>query len=178
MKILLEEVRNNRAFFVKMKTEETLKIEKLLSENLFSSNPSLAKRYGTTEVRIGFDRNSHHKESVDFLSYDPKANEYYCYEIKVSMADYRSNSKKTWLGDYNYLVLSEKLFNEKRLENWIAEIPANVGIIVADISTNKLKTVKKAKHQEISNEQKFELSQSLVRTLFYQNTKLRRKLDE
>lgn len=44
-----------------MKTVETLKIEQVLHKFLFGSNPKLAKEYGTTEVTVGFQRDSHGK---------------------------------------------------------------------------------------------------------------------
>ena len=33
-----------------------------------------------------------------------------CYEIKVTMQDFRSKAKKSWYGNYNYLVISSKLY--------------------------------------------------------------------
>ena len=39
-----------------MKRSETIIIESILYRNLFGTNPSLAKEYGTTEVTIQFPK--------------------------------------------------------------------------------------------------------------------------
>lgn len=75
-----------------MKRKETKIIEQVLYGNLFGTNPKLAKEYGTEEVPIGFARGgriNNKIEVVDFLSYDMKKDWFRCYEIKVSMSDFK-----------------------------------------------------------------------------------------
>ena len=79
------------------KTEETLIIEDVLYQNLFGSNPCLAREYGTKEVTVTLLKEKKVKEIVDFLSYNAKKDEFRCYEIKVSMADFKSKAAKTWM---------------------------------------------------------------------------------
>ena len=67
------------------KTEETLIIEDVLYQNLFGSNPCLAREYGTKEVTVTLLKEKKVKEIVDFLSYNAKKDEFRCYEIKVSI---------------------------------------------------------------------------------------------
>lgn len=160
-----------------MKTEETKGIESVLYYDLFGANPSLAKEYGTTEVTIGFQKDRKNdrkkKELVDFLSYDARKNIFRCYEIKVSMQDFRSNAAMSWYGNYNYLVLAKGLYQKQSLREWKKQIPDHVGIIVIDPDTkcNLQSVVKRPKYIEISEEQKDMLKRSLIRTLFYQNRK-------
>ena len=154
-----------------MKTEQTLIIEKVLLSGCFGANPSLAIEYGTSEVTIGFQRNGNGKEIVDFLSYDAKKNIYRCYEIKVSMQDFRSKAKKSWYGNYNYLVLSSELFSEQTKSEWKKELPDGVGLIVVNTHTGEKNTVISPKRQNITPEISNELQTSLLRTLFYQNVK-------
>lgn len=144
-------------------------IEKVLLQSCFGSNPKLAKEYGTAEVKIDFVRNGNGKESVDFLSFDPKTDIFKCYEIKISMADFHSNAKLSWHGNYNYLVLSNTLFEQQSLEKWKKEIPVNVGIIVVNTDTGWKRIVKRSKKLEIDKLQKEMLKNSLIRTMFYQN---------
>lgn len=152
-----------------MKTAETLKIEQVLRKSLFGSNPRLAKEYGTTEVTVGFQRDSHGKEIVDFLSYDPKKDVFKCYEIKVTMSDFHSKAAKSWYGNYNYLVLSRDLYLKQDIMDWITEIPAGVGIIIINTDSGLKETVRRAAKQDIDADVKDMLKNSLIRTLFYQN---------
>lgn len=154
-----------------MKTAETLKIEQVLRKSLFGSNPRLAKEYGTTEVTVGFQRDSHGKEIVDFLSYDLKKDIFKCYEIKVTMADFHSDAAKSWYGNYNYLVLSRDLYLKQDIMEWISEIPAGVGIITVNTDNGLKETVRRAVKQDIDADTKEMLKDSLIRTLFYQNQK-------
>lgn len=135
----------------------------------FGANPRLAKEYGTTEVTIDFQRNGNGRELVDFMSYDAKKNLFRCYEIKVTMADFKSKAKKSWYGNYNYLVLSKDLYLEQSLEDWKMSIPSHVGILVVNPESQSRKTIRKAVFTEISEEDKDMLKRSLIRTLFYQN---------
>ena len=35
-----------------------------------------------------------------------------CYEIKTSKSDFKSKAKKSFVGDFNYFVLMQKLMNK------------------------------------------------------------------
>ncbi|EPH72858.1 hypothetical protein D924_03004 [Enterococcus faecalis 06-MB-S-10] len=63
--------------------------------------------FGCFEVTIGWFG----KERVDFMTYSTD-NTIRCYEIKVTMADLKSSAKQTFLGDYNYLVITNKLWEK------------------------------------------------------------------
>ncbi|WP_162787410.1 hypothetical protein [Enterococcus hirae] len=39
-----------------------------------------------------------------------------CYEIKVSMADLKSKANQTFIGDYNYLVITQDLWEKMQEE--------------------------------------------------------------
>lgn len=152
-----------------MKKIETRIIEKVLLESCFGTNPKLAKEYGTTEVTIDFQRNGNGKELVDFISYDAKKDIFKCYEIKVTMQDFKSKAKKSWYGNFNYLVISKDLYEEQALEEWKEQLPKNVGIIVVDTNTDEKICVSRSSKIEISRDQKDMLKNSLIRSLFYQN---------
>ena len=57
---------------------------------------------------------------VDYMKFVPVNNsvsgiekgDFYCYEIKSCMADYESGHGLNFIGDYNYLVMTEELLNE------------------------------------------------------------------
>lgn len=157
-----------------MKTQETLKIEQVLLEGCFApNNPKLAKEYGIAEVTVGFQRNKQGHERVDFLSYDARNDIFRCYEIKVSMNDFKSEAKMSWYGNCNYLVITQELFQEKPLQWWKDEVPEYVGIIVVNTKSETKKAVKKATRLEIIGEVREMLKDSLIRCLFYENNKRR-----
>ena len=158
------------------KRMETKIIERVLLEACFGSNPKLAKEYGASEVSIDFARNGVKKELVDFMSYDAKADIFRCYEIKVTMSDFRSKAKLSWYGNYNYLVLSAALYRHQSLEEWKKQIPEPVGIIVVDTDAFSpvKESVKKASMQKITQEQNDALKKSLIRTLFYEQWEVQR----
>lgn len=158
------------------KTEETLIIENVLYKNLFGSNPCLAREYGTKEVTITLPKEKKVKEIVDFLSYNAVKDEFRCYEIKVSMADFKSKAAKSWVGNYNYLVISKELYLKQSLYDWKEQIPDHVGIIVINVERRSKWIAKRSVHMEITDSIKFMLRQSLLRTLFYQNDKLKKKI--
>lgn len=61
-------------------------------------------------------------EIVDFLTYDTKG-EWRCFEIKVSLSDFNSKNKCTFVGHFNYYVMPPELF-QKIKQN----IPAHIGV--------------------------------------------------
>lgn len=65
--------------------------------------------FGCFEVTIGW----YGQEIVDFITY-LSTGEFRCYEIKVSVADFKSKAKLSFHGDYNYYVIPEKLLHELR----------------------------------------------------------------
>lgn len=123
-----------------MKRKETLVIEEVLYKGLYGSNPRLAREYGAKEVTLGFARDNRIRgktEIVDFLSYDMKNDIYKCYEIKISMQDFKSDARKSWYGNYNYLVISKDLYSQEKLDWWKKQIPKEIGIIVVNIESGK-----------------------------------------
>lgn len=158
-----------------MKRKETKIIEQVLYGNLFGTNPKLAKEYGTEEVPIGFARGgriNNKIEIVDFLSYDMKKDWFRCYEIKVSMSDFKSKAAKSWQGNYNYLVLSEELYHQRPLDWWKNNVPKYVGIMVVNTASRFHFVAKRPVFQQITEERKDVLKKSLLRTLFYQKEKI------
>lgn len=76
--------------------------------------------------------------------------DFYCYEVKSSVEDFRSKNGHNFLGDYNYYVMTNEVF-----ENVKGEIPFYVGVFVPDNMNYRgewydLKSVKKAKRKDRS----------------------------
>ena len=101
------------------------------------------------EVTIGW----YGKERVDMLSYDTKGI-FRCFEIKSSVSDFYSKAKKTFLGHYNYFVLTKEVYDKVK-----EDIPSYVGVYINGVC------VKKAKKQSVDKDTINLLKDSMIRSL-------------
>lgn len=105
---------------------------------------------------VTFDYATSKAIRVDFMKFKPVNNtvsgiekgDFYCYEVKSSVEDFHSKNGHNFLGDYNYYVMPEDVF--ERVKN---EIPYYVGVFVPDKLNYcgewyDLKSVKKAKRKD------------------------------
>lgn len=95
---------------------------------------------------VTFDYGSLNQTRVDYMKFVPVNNsasgiekgDFYCYEIKSSVADYHSKNGHNYVGDYNYYVMPEDVF-----EVVSHLVPYRQGVYV--LKDGELKLVKKAK---------------------------------
>lgn len=142
-----------------MKRQETIDIE-----NLLIKQTKEKRIYGCEEVTIGFANNGHGNEICDFISMDSKGI-IKCYEIKVTMADLKSNAKMSWYGNYNYLIIGGELVD--KLDEVIKLTPKHIGIMIG------LKSIRKSTKQNITTKQQIMLKDSLIRSIYYKLEKHR-----
>ena len=135
------------------KTEQTYLLENALYERSAKN-----REYGCAEVTIGFKKDGHGDEIVDFMSMDFN-DVVRCFEIKVSLADLKTDNKKSWYGDYNYLVISKEL--SYRSIDYDDFIPPYVGILVG----NGLEVLRKAKQYKVKDRDM--LKTSLLRSVYW-----------
>lgn len=113
-----------------------------------------ARIYCASEVT--FDYGTSHAVRVDFMKFEPANNtvsgiekgDFYCYEVKSSAEDFHSKNGHNFLGDFNYYVMPEDVFEKVK-----KEIPYHVGVFVPDGISHTgewhdLKSVKKAKRKD------------------------------
>lgn len=117
------------------------------------------------------------REIADYITIDTK-DVTRCYEIKVTMQDLKSKSKKSFYGHYNYLAVTEQLLQkiEKsgiRLSDY--GVPDWAGII--SFGTYSFTSVKKAVKQDISQEQLSILKTSIIRSMYWKMEKYRMQAD-
>lgn len=137
------------------KTQETLDLEAALDQQ------SRAKReYGCEEVTIGFKKSGHGDEIVDYMTMDAKA-VFKCYEIKVTLSDLKTENKKSFYGDYNYLVVTDELYAKNPV--WDNYIPPYTGILAG----TELNVKRTARKKDVKSETKEMLKDSLLRSLFW-----------
>jgi len=140
-------------------------LEKALEERCVKK-----REYGSKEVTIGFKHGGHGDEIVDFMTVDSDS-VIRCYELKVTLQDLRSEAKKSWYGDYNYLVVSDALL--ARSPSWGNYIPPYVGILAG----TSLKSCRNAKKKVISEDVRQMCRDSLIRTLFWKMEEYRSAQD-
>lgn len=93
---------------------------------------------------------------VDYMQFKPVNNtvsgiekgDFYCYEVKSSVEDFHSKNGHNFIGDYNYYVMPEDVFEKVK-----DEIPYRIGVLVPDGKNYlgdwyDLRSVKKAKRKD------------------------------
>ena len=125
------------------KTETTQYLERKIREA--TSKLGVFKCF---EVTIGLGG----KERVDYMTVDTKGI-WRCYEIKCSLADFRSKAAKSFYGHYNYYVLTQELYEKVK-----DEIPKHIGIYVGGM------VKRNAKRQELIIDEDI-LKVSMIRSL-------------
>lgn len=114
------------------KTDDTIQLEKTIRHVTHKMGT-----FGCSEVTIGFGG----KERVDYMTYDTTGI-FRCYEIKVTKSDFRSKNKHSFVGHYNYFVVTKELYDQIK-----DEIPDWVGCYAGECC------VKKPKKQDIDNKE-------------------------
>ena len=103
-----------------------------------------------------------HRERVDMLTYETTGI-WRAYELKISKQDLHSSAALSWIGHYNYLVVTEDLIEEAK-----KMLPKDIGIYAAyekgnkkwiDLVRNPRKRELLCKHEDMQ----FALMQALSR---------------
>lgn len=114
-------------------------------------NPKKDTRIYTAK-EVTFDYRSDDAVRIDYMKFKPVNNlvsgiekgDFYCYEIKSSVEDFHSKNGHNFIGDFNYYVMPEEVFDVVK-----KEIPHDVGVYVPtgkhyEAEWYDLKSVKKA----------------------------------
>lgn len=105
---------------------------------------------------ITFNNGTPDKCRVDYMKFKPVNNtvsgiekgDFYCYEVKSSVEDFHSKNGHNFLGDYNYYVMPQKVYEKVK-----DEIPCKIGVLVPNDQSymgewHELKSVKKANRKD------------------------------
>lgn len=130
-------------------------ITKLLSLSIQKHiNPNNDPRiYWAAEVT--FDYATGNAVRVDYMKFKPVNNtvsgiekgDFYCFEVKSSVEDFHSKNGHNFLGDFNYYVMPEEVY--EKVKN---EIPYKIGVYVPSGQNYRgewydLKSVKKSSEE-------------------------------
>lgn len=109
-------------------------------------------------AEVTFDYATDKAIRVDYMRFKPVNNtvsgiekgDFYCYEVKSSVEDFHSKNGHNFIGDFNYYVMPEDVF--EKVKN---EIPCRVGVYVPERKNHwgewyDLKSVKKATRKDRS----------------------------
>lgn len=135
------------------KTEITKQLEMTITQAMVKVGT-----YGCLEVTIG----TLGEERVDYMTVDSKGT-WRCFEVKCSVSDFRSKAKKSFVGHYNYFVLTEELYEKVK-----DEIASEIGVYVG---LKRVRCVKRAKKQELKVDENI-LTLSMIRSLSRDANKL------
>ncbi|MBO6231785.1 MAG: hypothetical protein ILA17_06120 [Ruminococcus sp.] len=96
---------------------------------------------------VTFDYGKSEQCRVDFMRFQPLNNttsgiekgDFYCYEIKSCVADFKSKNGHNFIGDFNYYVMPEDVFREVK-----DDIPYRIGVYVPELRSMALRSIKRA----------------------------------
>lgn len=127
--------------------ETTARLSQLLEKHIDPHNDP--RIYWAKEVT--FDYETAHTVRVDYMHFKPLNNtvsgiekgDFYCYEVKSSVEDFRSDHGHNFLGDYNYYVMPVEVFEAVR-----QELPYWVGVYVPNQNGSFLRSAKNARRRD------------------------------
>ena len=137
----------------KMSDRPTITHELSLAVKMYLNPNNDPRIYCAKEVT--FDYQTANRKRVDFMKFQPLNNsvsgiekgDFYCYEIKSSVEDFLSPNGHNFLGDFNYYVMPEEVYEKVK-----EKIPYYVGVLVPDHMNMRgpwydLRSVKRAHRQ-------------------------------
>lgn len=130
-----------------IKTMSRKETTEYLTRRIFSNTRRMGL-FGCFEVTIGLGGS----ERVDYMTFDSKGI-FRCYEVKSSKEDFYSDAKWSFVGHYNYFVLTKEVFEEVK-----GDIPDGVGAYVNGYARKRAK-----KNNDVDTEN---LKTSMIRSLY------------
>ena len=99
---------------------------------------------------VTFDYSTDHPVRVDYMQYKPRNNsvsgieagDFRCFEIKSSIEDFKSKHGHNLIGDYNYYIMPQNVFETVKML-----IPYAVGVYVPS-GLNGLELIRKARRKD------------------------------
>lgn len=136
-----------------MKTELTKKIEMALIQ----ATRTKKGVYGALEVTPTNTSYGAGYERCDYVTFSSNS-EIICYEIKVSMSDFKSKNKQTYLGDKNYLVVPKELVDKIKGSGLLR---GGIGVISYD--NYQLKVEKRCSRKNVNISERVALLEGIAR---------------
>lgn len=136
-------------------------ITKQLERSIKSATSKMGT-FGCFEVTVN---NNGNDERIDYLTYETKGT-WRCYEIKSSLSDFNSSAAHTFIGHFNYYVMTQELYEQVK-----ERIPKHIGVYVYGWCE------KKPKKQELQLDHNH-LMYCMMRSLYHRHEKLSKSTNE
>jgi hypothetical protein len=120
------------------KTQATRDLERDIWRYTHEGNKYVA---GAFEVTVGYIAFAQHYERVDYVTIGTDGT-IRAYELKTSVSDYHISAKLSWIGHYNYLVLTQDVYDQVK-----QVFPYRIGVLVMDESGKIHQKKKPSRHQ-------------------------------
>lgn len=133
-----------------MKTPLTLKQKELIYQEVNAKKIGL---YSSFEVAV----KENQREYIDFMTMDTNET-IRCYEIKSSLADFKSKSTKTFIGDFNYYVMPAELYEKIK-----DELEWGVGVYVTE--GNTIKRIKNSRRKTVYSYERHYYCHAMIRSM-------------
>lgn len=133
-----------------MQRTQTTDMLSRLTEKLVSRDYD-SRAYWSKEVT--FDYGTPNQVRVDYMKFEPMNNsvsgiekgDFYCYEVKSCEADFLSGHGLNFIGDYNYIVCPNELYE------WLSQnnkLPFGIGVYAPAEDMSNLVCIRKAKRRD------------------------------
>lgn len=133
-----------------MQRTQTTDMLSRLTEKMISCDYD-SRAYWSKEVT--FDYGTPNQVRVDYMKFEPMNNsvsgiekgDFYCYEIKSCEADFLSGHGLNFIGDYNYIVCTNELYE------WLSQnnkLPFGIGVYAPAEDMSNLVCIRKAKRRD------------------------------
>lgn len=158
-----------------MTRSETTKLLSKLTEKHINPNDD-SRIYWAKEIT--FDYATTHAIRVDYMQFKPINNtvsgiehgDFYCFEVKSSVDDFHSKNGHNFIGDFNYYVMPEDVYNAVE-----AEIPYGIGVYIPTTKMNELRVIRYARRNRIRKRSLAEMLFMMYRSAARDICKIRRK---
>lgn len=101
-----------------MKTSLTIDMEKSLYQYCIEQGATVVEEVTMPDEQGIVD-------TLACFTHPDGSREWRCYELKVTRGDFRSKAKLSFIGNYNYFVLPDELYQTVK-----SEIPSEIGVMV------------------------------------------------
>lgn len=158
-----------------MTRSETTKLLSKLTEKHINPNDD-SRIYWAKEIT--FDYATTHAIRVDYMQFKPINNtvsgiehgDFYCFEVKSSVDDFHSKNGHNFIGDFNYYVMPEDVYNAVE-----AEIPYGIGVYIPTTKMNELRVIRYARRNRVRKRSLAEMLFMMYRSAARDICKIRRK---
>lgn len=135
------------------------KLTKVIKNELLKRSRQTKGCYGAFEVTPMNTAYGAWYERCDYVEFNTKS-EITCYEIKISLDDFKSKNKQTYLGDKNYLVIPDAILPDVLNSHLLH---SGIGIMTFNENDSSFTVTKKCSKKTVSIYERVTLLEGIAR---------------